>query len=171
MQEQAELTPLAQLGKAFDFSNADLRANRDRQLTRRQRRAIWMRFLVTLFYWLMLLTVPSAVGLVLLTWGSDKSLAEIIFSTEAAIGYGTGALLSSFYAAVHYQTLLLVVDAFRGRVVAVSGPVRRYGQYLYLNQRRFLLETDSHDLIQNGVSYTLYILPGSQHILSIEFAE
>lgn len=171
MPEQPEQTPLLQLGKAFNFSLDDLRANRNRRLTRRQRRVIWQSFLIAAFYWMLLLLVPGIIGWILVLWGGDEALSDILFSTAAAAGYATGIVLSGFYALAHYQTLLLVVDALRGHVVAVSGPVKRYGRYLYIEERRFLLETETLDLIQNGLRYTLYILPGSQRILSLEFSE
>lgn len=167
----AELTPLVQLGQAFKFSSDDLRANREGKLTFRQRRRIWQRFWQALITALLMLLIPIIVTWFLLFWQTSATLADVLNHPAALIGYSTGAILAAFYIIANAPAFFVVIDVWRGRVQAISGPVERYGQYLVLKKRRFLLESNTLDLIQNGLRYTFYILPGSQHILSVEFAE
>ncbi|NDJ87491.1 MAG: hypothetical protein GYB66_16575 [Chloroflexi bacterium] len=170
-QRERELTPLARLGEAFDFSMDDLRANRNGTVTRRQRRKVWRRFLASFGTAVGLFLVPVIVGWWLASWDQSLSLLEFLTAESALVGYLTGLLLAGFYISVNISSFLLSVDILRGQVVAVSGPVRRYGHYLFVDQQRFLLEAASLDLIQSKFHYTFYMLPGARHILSIEFAE
>lgn len=166
-----ELSPLAQLGKAFGYSVDDLKNNRVGRLSRRQRRQVWGRFSLTLIGWLLLLLFPIGVGLALVLWDGQTSFSDALFHPATSAGYLVGGLLALFYGVVQFSTLMLVVDVLRGRVHAISGPVERYGRYLYVKRSRFLLEQHKLDLIQSGLRYTFYILPGSRQVLSIEFAE
>lgn len=167
----AELTSLAQLGQVFHFSSDDLRANREGKISLRQRWRLWRRFWGTFFTILALLLIPILVGWALVLSGTDKALIDVLFDPAALAGYITGFMLAGFYTLVNFSTLVLLVDMSRGRVRAVSGPVQRMGRYLFINKRRFLVEVSTLDLIQTGLHYTFYVLPGSQHILSVEFAE
>ena len=166
-----DLTPLAQLGVAFRFSSDDLRANREGKMTLRQRRIAWQRFWSTVIVFILLIMIPIMLAWGLLLWESDKSINDVMTDSAATIGYVTGIVLAIFYITVSYERLLLIIDTLRGRVAKISGSVERYGRYVYIKNRRFLLDSDKLELIQNGLQYTLYILPMSHQILSIEFAE
>jgi hypothetical protein len=166
-----ELTPIAQLGNAFNFSSNDLKANRTGKITARQRRAIWRRLFAFMISWLLLLIIPIVIGFILVEWGTDQTFSEAFFKTEALSGYLTGLLLSSFYAVGQFNTLVMVIDTLRGKIRRVAGPVKRQGHYIYVKKYRFLLDTATLDLMQSGLQYRFYVLPSSHHILSVEFAE
>lgn len=166
-----ELTPVTQLGRALSFSAEDLRANRSGRVTVRQRRTILRRFLSSVFVFLLLLLVPIGVGLILVAWGTEQSVDAVLRDDAALIGYLSGFALGLFYLTASLQQFLLGADLVTGRVLMISGPVERYGRYLYIGQKRFLLEAGELDLIQTELHYTLYVLPVSQHVLSLEFAE
>lgn len=166
-----ELTPIAQLGNAFNFSSNDLKANRTGKITARQRRVIWRRLFVSMISWLLLLIIPIVIGVILVGWGTPNTFSDTVFNEEALSGYITGLLLSTFYAIAHFNTMVMVVDALRGRIRRVSGPVKRQGKYIYVRKYRFLLDTATLDLMQTGLQYKFYVLPSSHHILSVEFAE
>lgn len=166
-----ELSPLAQLSQAFGYSVEDLKKNRAGRLSRRQRRQAWVRFGLTLLNWVLLLLFPMVVGLALVWWDGQTNLEDALFHPAARAGYLVGGLLAVFYGVVQFNTLMLIIDVMRGRVRVISGPVERYGRYLYVKRSRFLIEQHKLDLIQSGLRYTFYILPGSRQVLSIEFAE
>ncbi|PJF44300.1 MAG: hypothetical protein CUN55_04670 [Phototrophicales bacterium] len=166
-----ELTPIARLGRAFNFSSDDLRANRAGRTTLRQRKRLWRRFWTHNFIFLMLLISPIAVSWVLVAWGTQESIFSVWDERPALIGYIVSAILGVFYLIGNFQNWLMALDLMRGRVQAVSGTVERYGHYLYIGSFRFLLESGTLALIQSELKYTLYVLPSSQVILSLEFAE
>lgn len=166
-----DLTPIAQLGNAFNFSSNDLKANRTGKITARQRRAIWRRLVAFVISWILLLMIPIVIGFILVEWGTNEAFTDALFKTEALSGYITGLLLSTFYAIGHFNTLVMVVDALRGKIRQVAGPVKRQGRYLYVKKYRFLLDTATLDLMQSGLQYRFYVLASSHHILSVEFAE
>lgn len=166
-----ELTPISQLGQALAFSHDDLRANRDGRVTRRQRRVLWRRFWGGAIIFALLLLVPIGIAVLLVAWGTEQGLMVVLFNDEALIGYAVGALSAMFYVATTLQSFLLAPDLVRGRVLAITGPVERYGRYLYMGQQRFLLGPGDLELVQSELHYTLYFLPTSQFVLSMEFAE
>jgi hypothetical protein len=166
-----ELTPITQLGNAFNFSSNDLKANRTGKITARQRRAIWRRLFAFMISWVLLLIIPIVIGIVLVEWGTDDAFGDVVFKTEALSAYITGLLLSTFYAIGQFNTLVMVIDTIRGKIRRVAGPVKRQGRYIYVKKYRFLLDTATLDLMQSGLQYKFYVLPSSHHILSVEFAE
>ena len=166
-----ELTPITQLGNAFNFSSNDLKANRTGKITARQRRAIWRRLLAFMISWILLLIIPIFIGFILVDWGTKAAFTDAIFKTEALSAYITGLLLSTFYAIGQFNTLVMVIDTLRGKIRRVAGPVKRQGHYIHVKKYRFLLDTTTLDLMQSGLQYKFYVLPSSHHILSVEFAE
>lgn len=166
-----ELTPIAQLGMAFHFTSDDLRANREGKLTLRQRRKLVAQFWSTVLVGLLLLLGPSVVGLILVAWGTDQSFGDTLTDSAALAGYLTGLIALSFYVAINFKSLLLPFDVLRGRVLALSGPVKRHGLYLQVRHTHLLMEEAVLDLIQDGLHYTFYVLPHSRKILSVEFSE
>lgn len=166
-----ELTPISQLGRALDFSYEDLRTNRSGLVTRRQRRQLWRRFWSGLLVFSMLLVVPVAVSWILVSWENTQSFSDVMMNDASMIGYLMGTMSAGFYASTGLRNFMLAADLVRGRVLAITGPVERYGRYLYMGERRYLLESGTLDLVQSELHYTLYILPVSMHILSMEFAE
>lgn len=168
---QDELTPITQLGQALSFSHEDLRTNRAGAVTRRQRRALWQRFWAGAFTFLMLLVGPIAIGWVLVAWGTTQNFAGVVTDDAATIGYLVGLIAAGFYVLTTARNFLLAADLVRGEVHSITGPIERYGRYLYVGQERYLLEAGSLELVQSELHYTLYFLPVSQYILSLEFAE
>ncbi len=166
-----EQTSVVQLGDAFNFTIEDLKANRARCITSRQKRIVWQRFWGMLLGGMGLLLMPPVVGWMLILWNTDQTLGDAIFDSAAVMAYIAGLLLSGFYVVVNFPKLLLALDTLRGRIQIVSGSVERYGRYLYVRKHRFLLEARTLDLIQTSLQYTFYILPSSRYILSVEFAE
>ncbi|MBI5930460.1 MAG: hypothetical protein HY862_14210 [Chloroflexi bacterium] len=166
-----ELTPIAQLGLAFHFTSEDVRANRDGRLTLKQRRELLAQFWSTLFIGLLLLLGPSLAGLILVWWGTQNSLGDVLTNNASLAGYLTGAIALTFYVVMNYKLLLLPLDIMRGRVLILSGPVKRHGLYLQVRHAQLLMEAATLDLIQDGLQYTFYILPRSRKILSVEFSE
>ncbi len=166
-----ELTPISQLGRAFNFSSDDLRANRAGRTTRRQRQQLWRRFWANNLILLLLLVAPIIVTWILVAWGQKTALFSVWDDDAALIGYAISAILGVFYLLGNFQAWLMGVDLLRGRVQPVTGTVERYGHYLYIGAFRFLLESGTLALIQSELRYTLYVLPSSQVILSLEFAE
>ena len=155
----------------FHFTSDDLRANREGTLTLRQRRKLVGQFWSTFMIGLLLLLGPSAVGLILVAWGTEKSFADVLTNRAALAGYVTGMIALAFYMVINFKSLLLPFDILRGRVLALSGPVKRHGLYLHVRGTRLLMESTVLDLIQDGLHYTFYILPRSRKILSVEFSE
>lgn len=168
---QDDLTPNSQLGRAFNFSSDELRTNRAGRTTARQRRRLWRQFWIHNLIWVLLLVVPTIVTWILVAWGQRTALLLVWNDDAALIGYAVSAILGLVYAVGNYQIWLMGVDLLSGRVQAVTGPVERYGHYLYIGSFRFLLESGTLALIQSELRYTLYVLPSSQVILSLEFAE
>lgn len=166
-----ELTPISQLGQSLSFSIEDLRTNRSGNVTVRQRRRLWKRFWSGAVIFLMLLMVPIIVSWILVAWGTEGGLTDIITNDAATIGYLTGAMACMFYAITASHSFFLAADLMRGEVKAITGPVERYGHYLYIGKSRYLLQSGTLDLVQSELHYTLYVLPVSQMILSLEFAE
>lgn len=166
-----ELTPIAQLGRAFNFSSDELRANRAGRTTRRQRQRLWRQFWVHNLMLLVLVVAPILVTWILVAWGQQAALLSAWDDDATLIGYAVSAILGLFYLLGNFQGWLMGIDLMRGRVQAVSGTVERYGHYLYIGSFRFLLESGTLALIQSELRYTLYVLPSSQVILSLEFAE
>lgn len=166
-----ELTPTARLGSAFSFTPDDLRANREGRLTLRQRRDLLSHFWSTALMGLLLLLGPILVGVILVWWGTEKSFGDILTDSATLAGYLTGIIAFGFYIFINYKSLLLPLDVLRGRVRALSGPVKRHGLYLQIRNSQLLLEEVVLDLIQDGLHYTFYILPRSHKILSVEFSE
>lgn len=168
---QSELTPISQLGRAFNFSNEELRANRAGRTTRRQRQRLWRRFWAHQLILALLIVAPVVVTWVLVAWGQKVALFSVWGDNASLIGYMVSAILAVFYLAGNFQGWLMGIDLLGGHVQAITGIVERYGHYLYIGQYRFLLESGTLALIQSEVRYTLYVLPNSQVILSLEFAE
>lgn len=161
-----ESTPLAQLGQAFYFTQEDLRDNRARQLSSRQRQYLTKQFVRTVFTGLLLLFLPALVGVIIVIWSGGD-----LISLPAIFGYVTGLILLGFYLAASYRQLLLIADLRRSRVESITGSVERQGAYCHIGRHEFLLEQAKLDLIQTGLRYTFYYLPISKHIVGVEFAE
>jgi hypothetical protein len=166
-----ELTPISQLGRALSFSYDDLRTNRAGGVTRRQQRMLWQRFWGGAFIFIILLIVPIAVSWVLVAWGTTQSLTSVVFDDTTTIGYLIGIMAGMLYLMTAMRNFLLAADLVRGKVRSITGPVERYGRYLYVGQERYLLQAGTLELVQSELHYTLYFLPVSQYILSLEFAE
>lgn len=166
-----ELTPISQLGRAFNFSSDELRANRAGRTTRRQRQRLWRRLWGHNLILALLIMVPVVVTWILVAWGQEVTLFSVWDDDAALLGYVLSAILGTFYLAGNFQSWLMGIDLLHGRVQAITGIVERYGHYLYIGSYRFLLESGTLALIQSEVRYTLYVLPSSQVILSLEFAE
>lgn len=168
---QDELTPITQLGRALSFSHEDLRVNRSGAVTPRQQRRLWQRFWSGLLTFLVLAFVPIAVTWLLVAWGTTQSFGHVVADDAAMIGYIVGIMAGGFYVATAVRNFMLLPDLVRGQVKSITGPVERYGRYLYVGRERYLLQSGASELVQSELHYTLYFLPVSQYILSLEFAE
>ncbi|MCI0713916.1 MAG: hypothetical protein L0154_27415 [Chloroflexi bacterium] len=162
----SEVTPLAQLGRAFGFTPEDLQANRARRITQRQRQNLNNLFVKTVLVGVFLLLLPALVGLAIVAWqGGD------LLSLEGLLGLLIGLILFSFYAVANYRDIALIFDLSRGTVEIITGKIERTGAYLNVGRHQFLLEEAKLDLIQSGLRYTFYYLPVSKRIIGVEFAE
>lgn len=164
-----QLTPL---GAAFHFTPQDLRANRQGELSPAQRRTLWSRFVLTILGGGLLVLVPILVTWGLIMWAAQQNLNTTLSDNRALIGYLIAGMLGLIYFAANAQAVLLALDLWRGQTQAVVAPVKIWGGYLLMGKQRFLLDDDLDlSLIKSGLTYRAFILPLSQTLLSLEFAE
>lgn len=166
-----EATPLALLGDAFHFASADLAMNRVGKISVLQKRRLRFFAFQTLLTALILLIVPALIGLFMASWNNSRSISEILTESGALIGYGLGLLLSVIYCLVNLNRLLLWVDAFDGRVKSLKGSIKKYGMYVIVGNKRFLIENIGSDLLQDHLQYRFYFTTYASYVLSVEFAE
>lgn len=165
-----DVTPIVQLGEAFNFDANDLMANRERRLSLKQRSRLLREFWNTLGTGVLLVSLPGVITLAVLNW-DDFNLGSTVFSLEAIIAYVSSLVLGIFYLIANLSKLLLLPDALRGEVRHITGPIQRRGVYVRVGRLKFILEDVTLDLIQTGLRYTFYYAPRSKTIVSIEFAE
>jgi len=164
-----QLTPL---GAAFHFTPQDLRVNRQGQVSPPQRSRLWKRFILTLLGGILLILAPTLITWILISWSARQSLPTTLTDDRAFIGYLIAVLLGLIYAAANFRTLLLCIDLLRGQVQPLVAPVRIWGEYLLIGQFRFVMEEETDlTLIKSGLTYRAFVLPMSQTLLSLEFAE
>ncbi|MFP4321408.1 MAG: hypothetical protein ACLFTK_03045 [Anaerolineales bacterium] len=159
------------LGDVFNFTPDDIRANRQRRLSRRQRRRLWGRFIGTLLGGLVLMSVPVLLGLALISLETGISPRAALEDNRAIVGLLIGGLLGVLYALANWPSLLLLVDLIDGRVRSVRAPARLWGHYLLLGDERFVVGDDLDGLVRDGVRYRAFVLPLSKTLLSLEFAD
>lgn len=162
---------ISPFGEAFHFTHEDIRANRQRQLSWRQRRRLWGLFWLTLIGGLLLVMMPILVAWSLIWWATDQPFAAAMGDSRAGIGYLVGGLLGGMYFLANFKTLLLAVDLLGRRVRVLKGVAQIWGQYLLIGRHRFVIGEEAVGMLQSGLSYRVFILPASNTLLSIEFAE
>lgn len=165
-----DVTPLVQLGEAFNFDANDLLANRERRLSLKQRSRLLRDFWSTLGTGVLLVGLPAIITLAVLNW-DDFDLGGTLLSLEAIITYGAGLMLGVFYLIANLSKLMQLPDALRGEVRQITGPIQRRGVYVRVGRLKFILEDVTLDLIQTGLRYTFYYAPRSKVIVAVEFAE
>jgi len=162
------LTPLA---SAFQYTPDDLRANRQSQLSGRQRRRLWGRFWLLALGAGLMVIVPIALALGLALWSTDQSLSAAMNDTRTGLGYAVGFILGIFYVIANWSSMWTFFDLLRGRVVEIVGPAQLWGRYLIVDEARFVVDDHALQMLQSGVTYRVFMLPRSKTLLSIEFAE
>lgn len=162
------ITPLASV---FGFSADDLRANRERRLSFRQRRQLWGRFITTALGGLFLMIIPPVLVWFVIVWSTGQTLNETLGDQRAVFGYGIAALLGLMYCIANIKGLLLLVDLVGNRVRMIRGGANIWGSYLIMGHYRFVVDDDAAAFVQSGMRYRAYVLPASSTLLSIEFAD
>ncbi len=165
-----DVTPIYQLGEAFNFDGRDLMANREHRLSVKQRSRLLRTFWSTLGTGALLVALPGIITLAVLNW-AEFDLGSTIFSLEAIIAYGASLVLGVFYLVANFSNVLLIFDVMSGQVRHITGPIQRRGVYVRIGRQKFILEDVTLDLIQTGLRYTFYYAPRSKAIVSVEFAE
>ncbi len=159
------------LGDVFNFTPQDIRANRERRLSGRQRRRLWLRFWGLALGGALLVAAPVLLGLALISLETGISLGDALGDNRARVGMVLGALMGVLYALANWQGLALAVDLLDGRVRSLRAPARRWGQYLLLGDYRFVVGDDLEGLVRDGMAYRAFVLPLSKTLLSLEFAD
>jgi hypothetical protein len=159
------------LAAPLGYHPHELALNRQKRLSWRQWRAQALRFAGVALGGLLLTLAPMVVVWGLLSGSSDQSLSQSIGDSRAWIGYGLGLALACVYILANYRALLLGLDILLGRVRAVRGKGRTQGAYFILGNYRFLMEASALAALPDDLTYRAFILPYSQTLLSLEYAD
>lgn len=163
-----ELYPLA---AAFGYTPHELSLNRQKRLSGAQWRKLTLRFLGVTLGGLLLALAPVIIAWGLLAVSTDQSLSQVIGDSRAWVAYVLAIALAGLYMASNYRALLLGVDILALQVRTIRGKGRLQGSYLVIGNYRFLLDETALQALQNDLVYRIFILPYSQTLLSIEYAE
>lgn len=159
------------LGDAFGFTAEDIAQNRQGRMTWAQRGRLWRRFWATALGGVLLAGVPAIAAGWLVHWATGIPLDAAFTDTRATSGYVVALLLGVIYVAANHKTLLLFIDLLLGRVQTVRGMMEIWGRYLVIGGYRFVAEETALESVQAGLRYRAFVLPASNTLLSLEFAE